>query len=547
MGTPYSAVITLMVTAGVINLIMGIYVWFNRSKQPMAKAFIALSLFSAVYTFGSALEKSADTLAEVMLWIKFEYLGMPLLPPLSLLLIIHFLGMDRFLKPALKKGMFVMPIITIALVLTNEWHHFYYRSVTVSPGVAFLRVELDAGPWYIIQGAYTFGCMIGGLVLLLVHWNRMKSSYRPQHISMMLGLLLPIIGDFAYLGNLTPQGMDPIPVIMAVTAALYLWALASKGMLNVAPIARDYLFESMSDGVFVLDHDNRLVDYNKAAALIMPELKPAAVGRSLEPLWRLHTDVALDMTPVETVDLTEGGQEEIAWRLGDKSMHYQVRVSAVRNRNGQQIGRLIVLIDVTEMVRLQEQLRKLAYHDGLTGVYNRMHFIHLSESLLWRSSSNQTPLALVLFDIDHFKRINDEFGHDAGDRALTHIVGVCRSLLRPEDVFARYGGEEFVLAMPGLTGEQAEAAAHRLRAGIAGQPLQIPMNTVYLTASFGIAVAESDFPYEEEGAIDRLLKAADRALYRSKDGGRNTVHRAGREEINNVLIGKNESVGASVS
>ncbi|MFX3631720.1 MAG: histidine kinase N-terminal 7TM domain-containing protein [Candidatus Pristimantibacillus sp.] len=524
MGTPNSAVITLIVTAGVINVIMGIYVLMNRSKQSISKTFVALNLLSAIYIFGSALEHSADSLSEVKLWIKVEYLGMPFLPPISLLLIMQFLGIEHRLKPSLRTGLFVMPFVTMILVMTNEAHHLYYRSIEVSPVMGALKVDLNAGPWYIIQGAYTFGCMMGGVVLLLLYWNRMKSSYRMQHITMLIGLLLPLIGDFAYLGNLTPGGIDPIPVIMAGTSALYMWALASRGLMNVAPIARDNLFESMGDGVLVLDLNNRIVDYNPAAALVIPQLSSRYLGRPIEPLWRMHTDEPLvDPTEMES-KLQESGipdTQGILWRKEDQSYYYEVRSSIVRNKSGKETGKLIILIDVSERVRLQKQLHELAYHDGLTGIYNRIHFMHLSEMLLSQSRSSGEPLALLLFDFDHFKRINDVYGHDIGDRALLHVVEICSSMLRDEDVFARYGGEEFVIAMPNLSLVQAEAVAERIRYEIARQPMEFQPKPLSITASFGLAVA-SGGP-ENNGGITQLLKAADNALYEAKNSGRNTV------------------------
>ncbi|MCM3627849.1 diguanylate cyclase [Paenibacillus glycanilyticus] len=537
MGTPYSAILTLMVTAGVINIIMGIYVLSNRSKQAMARTFIAMCFLSAIYVFGSALELSAGTLKEVKFWITVEYFGMPFLPPVSLMLIMHFLGLERFLTWRMRYLMYLMPLITLLLVITNDLHHFYYRSIELQTSADMHKVELNAGPWYIIQGGYTFGCMIGGVVLLSLYWNRMRSSYRLQHITMFIGLLLPIIGDFLYLGNLTPAGIDPIPVVMAITAALYMWGLVSKGMLNVAPVARDTLFESMNDAVLVLDRSNRLVDFNPAAAEILPELTTSALGQAIEPLLGLHTDLsALDFD-------TEAGEDipriydEVHWTVNEQSYYYQIRSSFIRKKGGPETSKLIVMIDITERVRLQEQLRVLAYHDGLTGIFNRLHFIHLSEALLHQAAEQEEPLALMLFDIDHFKQINDAYGHDMGDRALLHVVDVCRQLLRPEDVFGRYGGEEFVVAMPGLSREEAMAAAQRIRSEIAAQSMAAAGSgpPLSVTASFGVAMAGMSCK-EAGGGINQLLKAADNALYEAKNSGRNTVRLADMEPTKQALL-----------
>lgn len=230
--------------------------------------------------------------------------------------------------------------------------------------------------------------------------------------------------------------------------------------------------------------------------------------------------------------------QEIPWTVEDRSYHYQVRTSVVRNRGGLEAGKLIVLIDITQRVQLQEQLRQMAYYDGLTGVYNRARFMSLGTSMLSEAERASEPMAVILFDIDHFKRINDTYGHDVGDQALLHIADLCRRALRTEDLLARYGGEEFVIALPGLTAARAESAAHRIRRELAAQSLDVPGGELRMTASFGIAATEDAIAGGADGAggadagarLKRLLKQADLALYAAKHGGRDAVRLAGGAE-----------------
>jgi diguanylate cyclase (GGDEF)-like protein len=235
----------------------------------------------------------------------------------------------------------------------------------------------------------------------------------------------------------------------------------------------------------------------------------------------------------EGPDTGEAEIEEIRWEIGNHSLHYQIRSSIVRNQRGREAGRLIVLIDVTDKARLQEELRQMAYYDGLTRIYNRSHFMKLSYALLNQAVRSREPLAFLLFDIDHFKRINDVYGHDIGDQALQHIVELTRKTLRTEDLFARYGGEEFAVAMPGLSTSEATAAAERIRAELLAQPMTIPQGPLLITASFGVAEVKTSplngtVDAEAEQAwwdteLKKVLKQADRALYEAKRSGRNTI------------------------
>jgi diguanylate cyclase (GGDEF)-like protein len=212
-------------------------------------------------------------------------------------------------------------------------------------------------------------------------------------------------------------------------------------------------------------------------------------------------------------------KEEIVWTTDNGCRCYQVRSSVVRHRSGEQAGSLLMLIDVTELKRLQRDLEHMAYYDGLTQIYNRTHFIHQARELLKESRTGGHSFSVVLFDIDHFKQINDSFGHETGDRVIVHVVSVCKRILGENTLFGRYGGEEFVIALPSASLEEAAGLAERLRAALEAEPLTTADGEVAVTSSFGAAQAAEP----GRDTLESLLHAADEALYVSKRGGRNRV------------------------
>ncbi|MBC7292566.1 MAG: GGDEF domain-containing protein, partial [Thermoleophilia bacterium] len=153
--------------------------------------------------------------------------------------------------------------------------------------------------------------------------------------------------------------------------------------------------------------------------------------------------------------------------------HFSLSTSAVTTRRGQPLGRAVVIHDITEKVRLLEQARELANHDDLTGLANRRHFLGLAVRELERSRRYGSALSLIFFDVDHFKEINDTFGHRAGDLVLQKLALVCRSALRQSDILGRLGGEEFAVLLPETALEEAAEVAERLRATIASMDLRI--------------------------------------------------------------------------
>jgi diguanylate cyclase (GGDEF)-like protein len=158
--------------------------------------------------------------------------------------------------------------------------------------------------------------------------------------------------------------------------------------------------------------------------------------------------------------------------------------------------------------------------DGLTGIANRAAFDERLDKEVAFAVRHGSPLSVALFDVDHFKKINDTFGHPAGDEVLKSVAGVLSGAVRTEDVVARYGGEEFVVVMRELDVGAARSLADRLRESIAAHPVEAAGQTIRLTASAGVASLACCGPDASKAAI---VAKADARLYQAKQGGRNRV------------------------
>lgn len=169
---------------------------------------------------------------------------------------------------------------------------------------------------------------------------------------------------------------------------------------------------------------------------------------------------------------------------------------------------------------LQQQLYESAHRDPLTRAYNRKHFGERLRSEIGHAVRHRTQLSLIMFDIDHFKKVNDTYGHPGGDAVLRAISAAILRVIRVEDVFARVGGEEFALLARGIDGKNGVLFAERLRRGI--ERLNVPWEgkTIPVTSSFGVATV-AEIPSPPEG--DALVSMADKRLYEAKTGGRNRV------------------------
>ncbi|MCA1245863.1 sensor domain-containing diguanylate cyclase [Massilia sp. MS-15] len=178
----------------------------------------------------------------------------------------------------------------------------------------------------------------------------------------------------------------------------------------------------------------------------------------------------------------------------------------------------LILRDISEQRGASEQRRQEAFADHLTGLANRRAFFEAAGRELERSCALARPTAVIAFDADHFKTINDRHGHPAGDAVLRHLAGLLLSTFREVDVVARVGGEEFAVLLPSTGLAQAALVAERLRDAVAAQAAEVDGVRIACTVSAGVACLD-----DGEGGIDLLLKRADQALYAAKRGGRNRV------------------------
>ena len=190
-----------------------------------------------------------------------------------------------------------------------------------------------------------------------------------------------------------------------------------------------------------------------------------------------------------------------------------IRVHCLQMPNG---GRMFTYCDVTDLIRNAEQLEKLATIDAMTNLFNRRHFLALAEAEWGRCRRHHRPLSVLMIDIDHFKTVNDRYGHAVGDEAIVSIASACRESTRGEDLAGRLGGEEFAVLLPETDQAQAMILAERIRERVANQSLTAHKARFSVTISIGVAAAAASM-----SGLGALLGAADQALYQAKAEGRN--------------------------
>jgi diguanylate cyclase (GGDEF)-like protein len=204
----------------------------------------------------------------------------------------------------------------------------------------------------------------------------------------------------------------------------------------------------------------------------------------------------------------------VLWDLGNRQLEVDTHPILGDGRN----GRIWLFNDVTAQRRLEQELRRLASTDPLTGLSNRRQFAEAGGAMLRQTRSDALALSVLMLDIDHFKSINDRYGHPAGDEVLQATAQRCRAELREQDLMARLGGEEFAVILPATDAAEAAGIAERLRAAIAAAPVPAEEHRIEVRVSIGGTSRRA-----EDKTLDELLGRADQALYTAKRTGRDRV------------------------
>ncbi len=497
---------SILIISGITTGVLAIY-GNQKNQSSSARTFSILLAAVTLYTVSFLFQLTSKSVLAMFFWLKFQYIGISLIPPLWIISVVQYIGMDKWLTKRIIGLLFIIPLLTVFFSVTN-YHGFYYQSITIGTEGPFTGIETTKGLWFWFFMIYLDFACIMGICLLLKFSSGKKSLFRRQVIIIVLCMIIPWTAQLIYLSGYSPWHLDLTPFALTLTGLMLGLGVFRYQMLNLEPIARDKIFHSLRDGLLVLDIQERVVDYNPALIEILTHIE---LGRHMSDGLRdypLLVDQIASRTECTTIQIPQ--QDELEY--------YESRLVPILNHNGVAVGQAIILKDITDQVLLLDKLQQLVAIDELTQVYNRRAFMERCREENNRLARLKRPVSVIFIDVDHFKQINDTFGHPTGDLTLQTIVQKIRRGLREADILGRIGGEEFAVLLPETGKEQALEVAERVRQ-IIDNPICLNERVVKVTISFGI----TSIPQAVQGNMDSLFKKADEALYLAKHAGRNCV------------------------
>lgn len=488
--------------------------WKRKGTTGLPAVFLTLcGLGVAIYDFGYAMEIHASTQQAVFFWVRFEHCGIQFIPPLWLMFSLSIMGKWKKANPLHVALLLALPAAALACSQTLGGLNLLHPNAGLASGESLSLFAYDRG-WQIylitaMQSAYiavSFALFTAGFV-------RGGPVPRIQTALYWFGSTVPWVGSLIYNSGSAPYNIDVTPFLMSISVAFFMIGFLKVGILDIAPVARTVVFEDMKDGVLVIDRRGKITDFNPGMGTILPSLNSSRAAVDVRSALNGYGELLglLDREPPSTIDFKPSDKPNAPF--------YHVASARLKDKSGKDIGMLLTFHDMTEMKELQRRLEVMATHDDLTGLYNRRYLNQYAKAQIEEAKTFGCEFSLIMLDLDHFKRVNDTFGHSVGDEALIAVSEIFRRAVDGEDcVVGRFGGEELLAILPRTDAAGARAVAEKARAAIAGRRIPCEGVSLSITASFGVS---SLTPVCD--TLKELLIAADIALYEAKNTGRNKV------------------------
>ncbi len=467
----------------------------------------------SIYSFGYVMEISSDTLPDVMFWVRFQHWGIQAVTPTWFLFSIYLAGKEKLITPKRIVALCIIPVFLLLAAQTLGGRNLWHLNPRLNTAGPFPTFTYDRGFIALLGTAYSSLCLAISTILFAITLVRVAPAFRKQAAILLVGSLTPWLGMLLYMFGLTPYNLDFAPLALSLSGLFFALGFLRFRLLDIAPLARDIIFEGMSDGVLVLDTRDRIMDFNPRLHAILPEVCKTSSGFSVFEALAAYPALA------ELIKENVSKTVELQVTRGGTSIYYQSSLTLLFDRNKKAVGKIITIHDHTQVKQLLQQLEDLATLDGLTNIYNRRHFNELAAREVYRLQRYGGALSLIVLDLDHFKRINDTHGHMAGDAALRTVAHTCRGVLRHADILGRFGGEEFIILLPETDQTAAAVIAEKLRKAFEQQRIKYEDRSFAVTASFGVAGVTSS----ADASLEELFRRADQAVYEAKEAGRNRV------------------------
>jgi diguanylate cyclase (GGDEF)-like protein len=491
----------LVALASIALAVYTLSLWQQKRMMFFAMLCVIIALMSIGYLF----EITAPDLGGAIVAVKVTYLGAPFLGSLYYLFARDYANLPR-LATWQAILLLAIPGIFSLTVLLYPYTDLYYVGLDYLTTGWQTHLGIRPGILYYPCFVFAFAFTILGTVVLLR--GLFAESSRRASVLFIIACVLPLLAQTAKIVGIVPGEWNPVPLALTLTVFTLCWYLVRFRQRRWLSTGRELIVQNMRDAFILVDASNRLLDFNGQAQRYFPVLAKARIGVPLSDI---------EGFPMQVFE--QEGSFEFELELENRTLYLNISTSPLTSGQERE-GTSLIIFDNTESHFMMQELQRLARRDELTGLYNRATFFReAGRSFDLNMRQPDLPGSAMMMDIDHFKTINDTWGHAAGDEVLAFVGRMLNRRFRHTDICGRYGGEELCVWLPHTDADAARLVALDVCRQLADKVFGEEGSTFSVTISIGIA---SIFSSQPKDFVD-LMKKADEALYVAKADGRNRV------------------------
>ncbi|WP_135819771.1 histidine kinase N-terminal 7TM domain-containing protein [Halostella litorea] len=423
LSASYVALLFVSGVAMVLVFLSTLRRWSERVARLLGTILVATAVWCCAY----ALQITSSGAATAAFWNNVRVLGPTLISPLLFLFAAEYTGRDDWRRPRRIAALFVIPALTNVLTWTNHLHHLVRRDIGQAGG---LFTEVTPGPWAVVYSVYDYALIVAAIYLFVASFRRRRDErYRGQAATVLVAITVPVVTNAAYFVGVT--AVDGTPFAFAVAGVMLATAVYRYRLLDLIPIARSTVFDSVEAGVLVVDTEDTIVDANERGAAIVGPDPSALVGTKLSTLVSDHVPSAEPL--VDEFDT----RTRLSHDCGTEQRWFDVTISPIRVDEDRGVGRLIMFTDVTDQV-----LRQRALERRSTELERKNERLEEVASIV--SHDLRNPLNVIDGYLDLARETGDPRHFDEMEESLDRMEGIIdemltmakqgRSVDDPEDV-----------------------------------------------------------------------------------------------------------------